>query len=294
VSADPTDDGNPAENNNTNDDFTEDSMITGRMMRPPWAPGATLMLLLLSATSFAQAASASTAALTNEDVVKMATGGFGTQVIEAKIEQARAVDFRLEIDDLTKLKAAGVSQNVISAMLKRAAGPDPAATDGPLGSRATDFAPNGVPVYSDIGRVKLITSDHGSVDLRAMGGSMSTTFAYVTTLIHANFPGVKADVRSQDRRPTLLIKSPNSPRGHFYLVSADSDSKNGVRSVKLGNSRLFGVKNMGAPDSDNQITYDAVAEGANAWRLTPMKDLRPGEYGLWSSMTELYDFGVDP
>jgi len=264
------------------------------MMRARWAPGVTLMLLLLSMVSFAQAPAASVAALTNDDVVKMARGGFGNEVIEAKIEQAQAVDFRLEIDDLTKLKAAGVSQGVISAMLRRAAGPDPVVAGGPPGSRPMDFAPNGIPVYSDVGRVKLVTSDHGSVDLRAVGGSMSTTFAYVTTLMHANFPGEKADVRSQDRRPTLLIKSPNSPKGHFYLVSADSDTRNGVRSVKIGNSRLFGVKNIGAPDSDNQITYDAVAEGANAWRLTPTKDLRPGEYGLWGSMTELYDFGVDP
>ena len=224
----------------------------------------------------------------------MSKAGFGSEVIQAKVEQARAVDFRLEVDDLTKLKAAGVSQSVISAMLRRSAGSDPAAAGGPPGSRPMDIAPNGMPVYSDVGRVKLVTSDRGSVDLRAVGGTMSTTFAYVTTLMHANFPGEKADVRSQEKRPTLLIKSPNSPKGHYYLVSAETDSKDATRSVKMGNSRMFGVKNLGAPDSDNQIPYDAIPEGTNAWRLTPTKDLRPGEYGLWSSMTEFYDFGADP
>jgi hypothetical protein len=57
---------------------------------------------------------------------------------------------------------------------------------------------------------------------------------------------------------------------------------------------LFGVKNLGAPDSDNQMPYDVVAEGPDTWRLTPTKDLKPGEYGLWSSMQEMYDFGIDP
>jgi hypothetical protein len=268
-------------------------MTTGKIFRPRRAFGMTLLLLFLSAVAFAQAPSPSAAPLTNEDVVKMAKAGFGSEVIQAKVEQAPAVNFRLEVDDLTKLKAAGVSQSVISAMLKRSSNPDPAA-GGPQGSRPMDVAPNGMPVYSDVGRVKLVTSDHGSVDLRAVGGTMSTTFAYVTTLMHANFPGEKADVRSQDKRPTLLIKSPNSPKGHYYLVSAETDSKDATRSVKMGNSRFFGVKNIGAPDSDNQIAFDAVPEGTNAWRLTPTKDLRPGEYGLWSSMQEFYDFGVDP
>jgi hypothetical protein len=42
------------------------------------------------------------------------------------------------------------------------------------------------------------------------------------------------------------------------------------------------------------MPYDVTPEGTNTWRLTPTKDLRPGEYGLWSSMSEMYDFGIDP
>jgi len=256
---------------------------------------AAALLFAVAGMSLAAAPSASAPPMTNNDVVKMAKLGFGSQVIEAKIDQARAVDFKLEVDDLGKLKAAGVSQSVISAMLRRSAdAPATTAAESASASQPMMPGPNGAPVYSDIGRVKLLAKDHNAVDLRAIGGSMSTTVAYVTTLMHANFPGEKADVRIQDKRPTLLIKSPNSPKGHFYLVSIEVDSKDGVRSVKMGNSRFFGVKNAGAPDSDNQIQYDVVAEGADTWRLTPTKDLHPGEYGLWSSMVELYDFGIDP
>lgn len=264
--------------------------MTGRMAGPRRALCLASLWLAMSASALAQAPGGAQP-MTNDDVVKMAKLGFGDDVIGAKIQQAQAVNFKLEVDDLSKLKSAGVSQNVISTMLRRSSGAAPAMAGGAPGGFA---APNGLPVYSDIGRVKLLTADHNSIDLRAIGGSMSTTFAYVTTLMHANFPGLKADARIHDTRPTLLIKSPNSPKGHFYLVSADVDTGNGVRSVKMGNSRLFGVKNMGAPDSDNQIAYDAVAEGPDTWRLTPTKELKPGEYGLWSSMQQFYDFGIDP
>jgi len=117
----------------------------------------------------------------------------------------------------------------------------------------------------------------------------------VTTLFHVNFPGEKADVRIHDKRPSLLVKSANSPKGHLYRVSAEVDhGDGGSRSVKLGNSRFGGVKNIGAPDSDNQIPFDALAQGPDTWQITPTKDLKPEEYGLWSSQAKMYDFGVDP
>jgi hypothetical protein len=266
-------------------------MTTERLTLSRRVLGAAAILVALCSVAFAQAPAPAAAPMTNDDVVKMAKVGFGNEVIEAKIAEAHTVDFRLEVDDLAKLKAAGVSQSVISTMLKRSSGSTQSGRAESPAVVPTNYNPS---AYSDVGRVKLLTSDQRSVDLRAIGGSMSTTFAYVTTLMHANFPGEKSDVRIQDRRPTLLIKSPNSPKGHFYLVSAEADSKDGVRSVKMGNSRFFGVKNIGAPDSDNQMPYDVSPEGPNAWRLSPTKDLRPGEYGLWSSMTEMYDFGIDP
>lgn len=247
------------------------------------------LLVALLGVALAQTSMAG-AALTNDDIVKMASLGFGDDVIEAKIKQASAVSFKLEVDDLQKLKSAGVSQGVISAMLSRSS----AGTAG--GEEPAPGSPSGmVPPYGFAGgmEVKLATKDHGELTLRAMSGSMSSTFAYVTTLIHINYPGLKSDVRTQDPRPTLLIRYRDNPKGSFYLVSAEVDSRNNVRSVKMGNSRLFGMKNAGAPDSDNQIDYDAVPESNDTWRITPKKDLRPGEYGMWRA-TQMYDFGVDP
>ena len=266
-------------------------MTDGTTSAPRRARCAVALLLAFSGLALAQAPAAPAPPMTNADVIKLAKMGFGSDVVMAKIDQAAAVDFKLEVDDLSKLKAAGVPQPVISEMLKRSTAA-PTAAMPPQGSQPGS-GPYGAPVYSDVGRVTLVTKDRGNVSLRAIGGTMSTTFAYVTTLMHANFPGEKADVRVHETRPTLLIRSPNSPKGHFYLVSAEVDSKDSTRSVKMGNSRFFGVKNVGAPDSDNQVPYDVTAEGPDTWRLTPTKDLAPGEYGLWQSMQEMYDFGID-
>lgn len=67
--------------------------------------------LLTPSTAYAQ--SSSTAAMTNADVVKLAKPGFGSEVIKEKINGASTVNFKLDVDDLVKLKNAGVSQDVI-------------------------------------------------------------------------------------------------------------------------------------------------------------------------------------
>jgi len=256
--------------------------------------GAVPAQILTSSTALAQAPAAAAVAMTNADVVKLAKLGFGGDVIKSKIDQAPAVNFKLEVDDLVKLKNAGVPQDVISHMLKRAEGtaaPAVAAAPGAPPAGAMGGAAPGT-AYND---VTMVSKDGGNVRLRGTSGSISTTNAFVTVLMHVNFPGTAATVRTHDTRPSFIINSSDNPKGRIYLVSVEvnNDKDDQDRSLKLGNSRAFGgMKNVGAPDKDNQIEYDAVAAGnGNQWRLTPTRDLKPGEYGLY--MGELYDFGVD-
>lgn len=247
--------------------------------------------LLVATPAFAQASS--TAAMTNADVVKLAKLGFGTEVIKAKIDGAPAVNFSLDVDDLVKLKSAGVSQDVISEMLKRGNGG---------GGSTSAYAPAGAGPGAMPGQpmipgnpqdVTMVSKDGGNVHLRGISGTMSTTNAFVTVLMHYNYPGVAAGVRTHDTRPSFIVNSTEQPKGRIYIVSLEVDSGDQDRSMKLGNSRFWGgQKNIGAPDKDNQVDYDAVAIGnGNQWKLTPTKDLKPGEYGLYSG--EMFDFGVD-
>jgi hypothetical protein len=233
--------------------------------------------------------------LTNDDVIKMTAMGFEDDVIQAKISQAPTVRFLVEVDDLAKLKNAGVTQPVIAAMIKRGtatAAPTQAQDHAAELSNSVVVGAQG-PQFSEIGLVRLVTADRGELELRSVAGNMSTTYAFVTFLMHCNYPGLKADVRTKDRRPSLLIRSGKSPSGRLYLASAEIDKDDNVRSIKMANMKMFGAKNLGAPDSDNQISYETVQEGPDTWRITPKKELRPGEYGLWMPTMEIYDFGID-
>lgn len=249
--------------------------------------GAVSLPLLTTSTASAHAANAASAKpMTNKDVIKLTKLGFDGNVIKSKIDQAARVNFQLEVDDLVSLKHAGVSQDVISSMLNRTGGGSVASVGRGAG------ALNGAAVAGmKMGDVTMTTKD-GAVRLRGINGSISTTNAFVTVLMYNNYPDTAATVRTHDKRPSFTVFSTNSPKGTVYIASLEVDQDDNVRSLKMGNSRFGGMKNVGAPDKSNQIPYDAVQVGnGNQWRLTPTKDLKPGEYGvLYGS---LYDFGVD-
>lgn len=260
-----------------------------------------LLLVVGLCVAASIALTAQTKPLTNADVVSLAKLAMGDDVIIAKINQAAAVDFKLEVTDLEALKKAGVSGPVISAMLKKstaapASAPAPTSSAKPASGGGAQPAPSGG--YQPMGAqeadtVYLLVAGGKRIAIRSAAGTMSSTYAYITQLVHSNFDGLKADARTNERRPTLILRSAKSPKGRMWFVSAEVDEKNNVRSVKMGNSKLFGAKNIGAPDSSNQIECDIVAEGPDTWRITPKKDLKAGEYGIWMNTNEMFDFGID-
>lgn len=62
--------------------------------------------------------------LRNADIVKMVKAGISDDLIVATIRNASAKDFDLSPDTVIKLKASGVSEAVIAAMLGAGAGPE--------------------------------------------------------------------------------------------------------------------------------------------------------------------------
>jgi hypothetical protein len=249
---------------------------------------------MLAAAVAASSDAAQTKPLTNADVIALAKAGMGDDVIIAKIKQAPSANFSLEVGDLKTLKSSGVSDKVIAAMLDKGSAPAPASQPPPSASKPSGGGSAGATIYgpSDVGVVSLDASDK-KVELRSSAGSISTTYAYITMLTHFNYEGLRADVRTKDKRPSLIVKSAKSPKGRLFYVSAEVDKGDNVRSVKMGNSRIFGAKNIGVPDSSNQIECDVVQVGPDTWKMTPKKDLKPGEYGLWIQTQEIFDFGID-
>jgi hypothetical protein len=250
-------------------------------------PSAVVLAIVLIAGAFALAQSEGAKPLANDDVVQMARLGLGDAVIIAKIEQATAVDFRLEVSDLERLKAEGVGNDVIAAMLRKVTPAASVAATAPA-APAAEPAPLA-------GSAFLVAKDTEGAALDMIPGSVSSTYAFVTVLIYSNFDGLKAPVRTTDRRPGIRLHTAKTPQGRYFLVTAEVDKDDGVRSVKLGNMGWWGAKRVNVPDKDNLIECDVVEKTSGVWTMTPKKDLKPGEYGIWhlSDPVEMGGFGVD-
>ena len=219
--------------------------------------------------------------LTNADLVKLHKLGLGDEVLIAKINQAPAVDFKLDTGALAELKGPGLGQEVIVTMLKRATPP------------ARDSFPAPPVEAVEPPPVKLMTTD-GDFELYSLDGSPSSTYAWATVLLFLDYPGSRAEVRITDPLPKLLVRCRSNPVSRFFLVKADPDWRKRTRSVKVGRAGAYSYSRVDVPDSDWTIPFKAKEEMPFLWRLTPEMELKPGEYGLFVAESgELFDFGVD-
>jgi hypothetical protein len=241
------------------------------------AVGVAVVVLLCSPTLLAQEKP-----LDNAEIVKLVKLDMGDAVVIAKIKSVREVRFQTETDDLVKLKAAGVSSAVIAAMLERL-GPAPSERAAPLAG--------GSP------RVTLETRD-GAVDLKAIFGVTKSQHVFVGVASWVHFNDNAAKIRTRDRRPSVLVESETDPRGGWWYVKVTQDKKDGefYRYFDVEGGVVSGFGGM-APEPGSVVKCDAVQAQQGVWRLTPVKDLSPGEYGVFTGKGGgqglLFDFGVD-
>jgi hypothetical protein len=242
-----------------------------------------LCLLCVSAVSTAQ----QERPFDNAEIVKLTKLDMGDAVIIAKIKSASEVKFETTTDDLVKLKDAGVSRAVIAAMLDRQGAPPRAAESGSE-PRVT------------------LRSREGSTDLKAVYGTAKTQASPFSIVTWVQFDDLSAKTRIRDRRPTLLLTSDKDPRGRWWFVKASlqEDDEN-YRYFDLEGGGMFSVVWSGSPESGSIVKCEAVEEKPGVWALTPLKDLKPGEYGMFSGQVQavfhgqpqgqalLFDFGVD-
>lgn len=258
-----------------------------------------LVLLLLgvpwAGRSLAQSVTRSPAALTNEEVVKLVRLDLGDSVVIAKINQAEAVAFKLDTDDLIKLKEQGVPKDVIAAMLKRSSSPRQASQVASAPS-ADAQATTASRVGSDI---RLLT-DAGETLLRATVGDINVVGFSFVKFAYYEIPGTSSRARTSDRSPRIAISADFPPEGYFFVLLLDVDRKNNNRSMKMGSAKQgnFRSRGRGKPDLDNAISCKVERVSENEWRLVPKSPLNPGEYGVWAAARSqgaegLYDFGVD-
>lgn len=241
--------------------------------------------------------------LTNDDVIALHEAGLGDDVVIAKVNQSEEVDFALEVEDLTALRSAGLSSVVITAMLDRTAPPEaPASPD--LAAVTSAYSPqdSGLQMIS----VRLEVSE-GTERLTMVRGEMTSTGFSIYRNTFMDYAGLHARVRTRDSMPTLLVTSSTPLSGsRYFLAKLDSDTDDGVRSLKISSAgqrfrSMFGSsRQMMEPDPDWVVEWTAEEVQNGLWRVTPDQPLAPGEYGWYVDLGTtvqargLYDFGVDP
>ena len=229
--------------------------------------------------------------LDNDEIIKLTKLEMGDAVILAKIKSASTVQFGTTTDDLMKLKAAGVSKDVMAAMVDRSnAGAAPAASRGASGGGAAGAGNASV----------TLNAKDGTVALKPIDGEVKTIVApFVGFKRFIVFDELAATVRTKDRKPSVTIASGGDPGQSYWYVKLDQDTddEDRNRGMDVESPGMWGGALSSAPDDDFRIKCEKAEEKPGVWRFTPIKELKPGEYGVYVGRGELsgvvYDFGVD-
>jgi hypothetical protein len=144
-----------------------------------------------------------------------------------------------------------------------------------------------------------LRSKTGELPLAMAAGEVRKSGFMPVLKIYSDIVGDRATVRTNEGRPTLVVREPDDPAKKYVLVELESDSAGNRRSLKM----MSGLKLLKAgftgkvdyaPDKDSTIPFTTQQEGTGSWRLSPNASLEPGEYGVWDLKgMALAAFGVD-
>jgi len=256
--------------------------LTGRLCFS--APDRVVMLIgLLLAAIGPGVALAQEEVLTNDTVISMVKAGFDENVVILKI-QSTVAKFDLRTEALMGLKQAGVSDRIVEAMIRKAAGiaPTPAPTAAP---------PR--PALKDKEVVYHVLGDRYQEIPQSVAQKKSTWYPmYVETEFLASGP--KARYRIGDRTPVFLSAYPPDAAP---LVKW-SPRRDGDRDLEV-QSGLLDLRLKLKDKNRVPIVWDRD-EKSGLYRIRPEKPLAPGEYGfvVWPTQAlqermAAYEFGVD-
>ena len=217
--------------------------------------------------------------LDNAQVINMTKADLGDAVIIAKINESKEVKFDLSTDDLVKLKAAGVSKAVITAMLDRSA------------TKSTSASSAGPKV--------ILSSINGDVSLKSIDGTLKQYVApFVGLRRFVEFSPKAATKRTKDRQPSIVATSGNDLSRNCSYVKIYHDNDN--RWIDLEAPGAWGGSISNKPYGDCLIKYSVTEEKSGVWRFKPDNALEPDDYGLYcfsgqseSGVFILYEFGID-
>ncbi len=236
---------------------------------------------------------AKTAVLTNQSVVDMVNSRLPTDVILMKI-QTSTTAFDLSIEALAHLNSAGVSGEVIKAMMRKNCSPANCAGSGHfVYSRSNDpvlpHAP-GIYLYSGNGaEAKMTPLEPTTYSQTRTSGAVANglTLGILPTWTKSVVPGAHAGVRLPEPSPTFYfyfdtrLPAPNctlfcanhAPH-EFTLLKLDM--RDNRREVLISKNSI--VRHHSGPNPNNSIPFVSEKIGAGIYKVTLTGPLPAGEY----------------
>lgn len=202
----------------------------------------------------------------NARIIEMTHKGLGDDVIIARIK-ASATKFDLSDDDLANLKKAGVSDAVVAAMIASTQLTTPEVTiDG-----------NPIEVRT-IGEQKV-------------GGRLghAVSFGIMSIKNKAYLQGQHASVIAS-RNPVIEIELPANDNIDNYIV-VQMDDKGDRREIEMGSVGGTVGEKVGIR-ADRIVRTSATPIGGRRFRISPVKQLKKGEYILYSVGSADFPHGV--
>lgn len=256
--------------------------------------------------------------LTNATVVSLVNAGIGNEAVIAKIKASDG-KYDLSTNDLIALKAAGVSGDVIAAMLGTTM-----KSDAPAAMSLTDINPmtphpSGLYVI-DTAANRLNRLDPTVSNQAKTGGifGYALTMGIASMSVKVAINGEAARVAAPSAMPSFYFffdasnpatanLASNWSAGSAQTVSSPSEftlirlmEKNGRREARVGSMNIGGAKS-GVMDHDRiPFDYQMIREGV--YKVTVKQALPAGQYGFIYALTgggtggamtaRIFDFSV--
>lgn len=215
--------------------------------------------------------------LTNDSVIGMVKAGLAESVIIQKI-RASPRKFDTSTDGLIKLKAAGVPDKIVEAMISGGA-PAAAATS------------QGDPTIAHVGAA-------GTRALTPARGEIETSVApFAGSRQEVVIPAPRAEYRMSDKQPVF---STNLTAEQWALVRLKPGKND--RNLPISKNSGWGWAGMTfrqGPDPKYRVALAGEPGPDGSTHMKPKDALAPGEYGLVAivrgqpNMVQVFDFGVD-
>lgn len=283
------------------------------------------LVCLVAAAVFASSVTIAHAqeTMTNDEVISLAKAGLNPTLIVGKIRTSKT-DFDMSTDSLIKLKQAGVSDEIVTAMLEAKSGKSTISASSNGGATRGSGDPNdpmsphtyGIYMYEmRDGSPKMTQlAPNVSAQNRTGGGFTAavTPFGLGKIKIKANLPGRNASLQIRDTMPVFYFYLdttsgglntssgiPSTPN-EFTLVRFNQRSDN--REVTISKTNSWGGK--GGLSDEYVVPLNAENLGNGIFKIMPGAELKKGEYGFYllnsgNSNVEkgigskFFDFGVN-